>query len=158
MIKRLLFFLFMLLPVAAWPENSGARLIVWQKSGVKVYYDLVDAPVTTFQGDQLIITTNKETITYQRSDVLRYTYDRLEQTGIALQPGDRAIEMNREGNSVVFRGLKAGAIISVYGTNGTTVAEYVADGNGPLTVSVKEQPSGVYIIRTGAETIKLIKP
>jgi hypothetical protein len=45
----------MLLPVAAWSESSGARLIVWQKSGEKVYYDLVNAPVTTFHGNLLVI-------------------------------------------------------------------------------------------------------
>ena len=158
MMKKLLLFLFLLLPLAGWSESGGARLIVWQKSGEKVYYDLVDDPITTFQGDLLVIQTTKGNISYQRSNVLRYTYDRLGQTGISLQPGDREVEMNREGNAVVFRGLKAGAKISVYGANGATVAEYTADGTGAMTVSVKEQPSGVYIIRTGSETIELIKP
>ncbi|MBR2204471.1 MAG: hypothetical protein IJ914_09850 [Prevotella sp.] len=122
MMKKLLLFLFLLLPFVGWAESGGARLIVWQKSGEKVYYDLVDDPITTFQGDLLVIQTTKGNISYQRSNVLRYTYDRLGQTGISLQPGDREVEMNREGDAVVFRGLKAGAKISVYGANGATVA------------------------------------
>lgn len=156
--KKLLLYLFLLIPTAALSESDGPRLIVWQKSGEKVFYDLADAPITTFQGDLLVIQTNKTTFSYQRSNVLRYTYDRLGTTGITLQPGDREVEMNREGDAVVFRGLKAGSIVSVYGTDGAIVAEHTADGTGAMTVSVKDQPSGVYIIRTGSETIKLIKP
>ena len=158
MMKRLLLLMTFMMPLALWAESGGARLIVWQKSGAKVFYNLVDDPVTTFEGNLLVIKTNRETVSYQRSNVLRYTFDNLGQTGIDLQGSDREVEMNRAENAVVFRGLKAGAVVSVYGAGGTLVSEHVADGSGPLTVSVNEQPSGVYVIKTGAETIKVIKP
>ena len=138
------------------PEIGGRHLVVWLKSGDRVVYDLAESPVTTFSGTQLIIRTVKATASYERSTVLRYTYE-LVNTSISLQPGERRVQMDREGNGVTFRGLPIGTIARVYSVNGMMVEQIKVTDDQPLTVSLQNRPNGVYIIKAGTETIKLMK-
>ena len=137
--------------------TSGPRLVVWLKSGEKVVYELAESPKTTFAGKQLVIRTVKTTATYERKDVLRYTYENAVYLGIDLQPGERRVQMNREGDQITFRGLQAGSTASVYAVNGTLIEQRkVVDGQ-PLTISLQNRPHGVYIVKAGTETIKVMK-
>lgn len=138
-------------------EGMGPRLIVWLKSGDKVSYDLIDAPVTTFSGTKLMIQTNKVTASYERQDVLRYTYEDLGETGIGLLPGERRVEMNREGDEITFRGLQVGSTTRIYAVNGILVEQCTVTDGQPFTVSLKNRPNGVYIVKAGTETIKVMK-
>ena len=138
------------------PEIGGRHLVVWLKSGDRVVYDLAESPVTTFSGTQLIIRTFKATASYERSTVLRYTYE-LVNTSISLQPGERRVQMDRESNGVTFRGLPIGTIARVYSVNGMMVDQIKVTDDQPLTVSLQNRPNGVYIIKAGTETIKLMK-
>ena len=136
---------------------GNSRLVVWLKSGDKIGYELADAPVTTFSGSKLIIQTNKVTIPYERKDVLRYTYENIEETGIDLSPGERRVEINHEGDEIIFRGLQVGGIASIYAINGTLIEQRKVTDSLPLTISLKNRPNGVYIVKAGTETIKVMK-
>ena len=139
------------------PAGSGPKLVVWLKSGDKVVYELADVPVTTFSGSQLIIRTNKVTIPYERRDVLRYTFEDVVTKGIELMPGERRVEINREGDEITFRGLQAGNTASIYAVNGTLIEQRRVTDSLPLTLSLKNRPNGVYIVKAGTETIKVMK-
>ena len=131
--------------------------MVWLKSGDKVVYDLVDVPVTTFSGSQLVIRTNKVTIPYERKDVLRYTYEDVVSDGIELSPSERRVEINREGDEITFRGLQIGSTASIYAVNGTLIEQRKVTDSRPLSISLKNRPDGVYIVKAGTETIKVMK-
>ena len=139
------------------PSTGGPKLVVWLKSGEKVVYQLADAPVTTFSGSQLIIRTNKVTIPYERRNVLRYTFEDVVTKGIELMPGERRVEMNREGDEITFRGLQVGSTARIYAVNGTLVEQCKVTDSQPLTLSLKNRPNGVYIVKAGTETIKVMK-
>ena len=139
------------------PTSGGPKLVVWLKSGDKVVYELADVPVTTFSGSQLIIRTNKVTIPYERKNVLRYTYEDVVTKGIELMPGERRVEMNRDGDEITFRGLVVGGTASIYAVNGTLVEQRKVTDKQPLTLSLKNRPNGVYIVKAGTETIKVMK-
>ena len=131
--------------------------MVWLKSGEKVIYELADVPITTFSGSQLIIRTNKVTIPYERKNVLRYTYEDVVTKGVELMPGERCVEMNRDGDEIVFRGLQVGGTASIYAVNGTLIEQCEVTDSRPLTISLKNRPNGVYIVKAGTETIKVMK-
>ena len=139
------------------PSTGGPKLVVWLKSGEKVVYELADAPVTTFSGSQLIIRTNKASIPYERRNVLRYTFEDVVTKGIELMPGERRVEMNREGDEITFRGLQVGSTARIYAVNGTLVEQRKVTDSQPLTLSLKNRPNGVYIVKAGTETIKVMK-
>ncbi len=154
--RKALLLLLLALPLYV-SAAEGSQLVVWLKTGGKVSYALSEAPVTTFSGTKLTISTNKVIVSYDRKNVLRYTYELVEETGINLAPNDRQVQVNREGSEVVFRGLPAGATASVYASNGMLIDQYKASGSEPLTISLQHRPDGVYIIKAGTETIKLMK-
>ena len=139
------------------PQPEGPRLVVWLKSGEKVVYELAEAPVTTFSGSQLIIRTNKVSAQYDRNKVQRYTYEDVVYLGIDLQPGERRVQVNQEGDEVTFRGLPVGTTASVYSLDGLLVGQVKATDNQPLTISLQNRPDGVYIVKAGTETIKVMK-
>ena len=139
------------------PSTDGPKLVVWLKSGEKVVYELAESPKTTFAGKQLVIRTVKTTATYERKDVLRYTYENAVYLGIDLQPGERRVQMNREGDQITFRGLQAGSTASVYAVNGTLIEQRKVVDDQPLTISLQNRPHGVYIVKAGTETIKVMK-
>lgn len=157
--RKLLFLFLLLLGVSQVEAQSNARpkLVVWLKSGDKVVYDLVDVPITTFSGNQLVIRTNKVTIPYERKNVLRYTYEDLVSDGIELSPSERCVEINQDGDEITFRGLQAGSVASIYAVNGTLIDQRKLTDSQPLTISLKNRPNGVYIVKAGTETIKVTK-
>ena len=139
------------------PSSGGPTLIVWLKSGEKVSYELADAPVTSFSDGKLIISTNKATISYERKNVLRYTFENVVTKGIELMPGERRVEINREGDEITFRGLPVGSYARVYSVNGMLIEQRRVSDTQPQTISLQNRPNGVYIVKAGTETIKLMK-
>ena len=139
------------------PSAGGPTLIVWLKSGEKVSYQLADAPVTSFSDGKLIISTNKATISYERKNVLRYTFENVVTKGIELMPGERRVEINREGDEITFRGLTVGSFARVYSVNGMLIEQHRVTDNQPQTISLQNRPNGVYIVKAGTETIKIMK-
>ena len=138
------------------PPTGSPKLVVWLKSGEKVVYDPAESPETTFSGTQLIIRTAKATVNYERKNVLRYTYESV-YSGIELQPGERRVQIDREGYDITFRGLPSGTVGKIYTVNGMLIDQVKVIDGQPLSLSLQNRPSGVYIIKAGTETIKLLK-
>ena len=137
-------------------QDTTRRLVVWQKSGEKVYIDLAELPETTFEDGLLVIRGSKTSVQFQLSNILRYTYEGVGSTGIEQLDG-RTISISKEGDSVTLRNLSDGSTVSIYSANGTLLEERAATSGQPLTLSVGQRPAGVYIVKAGKETIKLMK-
>ena len=67
--------LLLLSTLTSWADDETQRLVVWQKSGQKVYINLTEEPETTFEGGNLVIRTSRTTVSYPLTNVLRYTYE-----------------------------------------------------------------------------------
>jgi hypothetical protein len=139
-------------------QSDSPKLVVWQKNGDKVVFDLDKLPETTFGGGVLTIKTTTATVAYQLSNILRYTYENVKETGVELQPADRSIKINERGDEVVFRNLKPGSVVTLYDLRGQLLEQRKAESLSPLTISVQNRPGGVYIVKSDNETIKLMKP
>ena len=128
MIKKTL----ILISLLAWSIGSIAQtatqqLVVWQKSGEKVYFDISELPETTFEDGQLVITTSKATVYYQLENVLRYTYEGIK-SGIDLMAGERSVSISRKADAVTFHNLPQGTVVSLYSANGVLIKQQTADG------------------------------
>lgn len=137
-------------------QTPKQQLVVWQKNGDKVRFDLAELPETTFKNGQLVVTTSKTTVYYQLENILRYTYEGVK-TAIDLMPHERSVVVSRDGDAVTFENLKAGTTVSVYAANGTLVEQLTAAEDQPLRCSVSSHPNGVYLVKAGSQTIKLLK-
>lgn len=145
-----------LLPSMTWAQTGKQHLVVWQKNGEKVRYDLAELPETSFEDGWLIITTSKTTVEYQLANILRYTYEGVN-TAVELLPNERSVSVNQEGDAITFQNLKAGTTVSIYTANGTLVEQQTATEGLPLTLSVSQRPAGVYLVKAGSQTIKLLR-
>ena len=142
---------------ATWGQGVSKRLVLWQKSGEKVYFDLNDMPETTFENGMLVIKTNNASVQYHLENILRYTFEGTGNTGINLQPSERSISISQNGDEVTMRNLNEGTTVTVYAANGTLLEQRTVSGRSPLTLSVAQRPAGVYIVKAGNETFKLMK-
>lgn len=155
--RKLITMLLLLAATVAWGQTEK-RLVVWQKSGEKVYFDLADLPETTFEDGKLVIKTNQATVSYQLENILRYTYQGFVATGIEQQANDRTVTISREADEVTFGNLPEGSTVSLYAANGVLLEQTRIDNVKTFTLSIKDRPSGVYIVKAGKETIKLTRP
>ena len=65
----------MFLLIMSKGTTMAQRLVIWQKDGTKVSYDLDERPKTTFTTEDLVITTATATINYPLAKIQRYTYE-----------------------------------------------------------------------------------
>ena len=158
--KKVLLLLLMalVLPMVASADDETQRLVVWHKNGEKTYFELNEMPETTFEGGLLVIRSSKTTVSYQMENILRYTYEGVSTSITDLQPSERAVIIAKDGDGVTFRNLPGSSAVSVYSTNGVLLEQRTAIEGQPLTVSVAQRPAGVYVVKAGKETIKLMKP
>ena len=147
----------LMLTMGARAQSGLPRLVVWQKSGEKAYFDLNKLPETSFGGGVLTIKSSSATISYQLSNIVRYTYENVTPTGIESMPSAYTVRISEYGEAVSFQNLKPGTTVRLYDLGGILLEQRTADDLGPLTITTENRPSGVYIVKANNETIKLLK-
>jgi hypothetical protein len=138
-------------------QDATQRLVVWQKSGEKVYFDLNEEPETTFEGTQLVIKTNTTTVYYQLENVLRYTYEGTMTAidGPKLKPGE--VRFMQGSDQMAFDGLPDGTTLEVYSLDGKKIFTKQALGGQRTVLSLASHPAGTYIVKVGDATYKFLK-
>lgn len=157
--KRQLLTTFVLFFVSmmTFAQDATQRLVVWQKSGEKVYFDLNEEPETTFEGTQLVIKTNTTTVYYQLENVLRYTYEGTMTAieGPKLKPGE--VRFMQGSDQMAFDGLPDGTTLEVYSLDGKKLFTKQALGGQRTVLSLASHPAGTYIVKVGDATYKFLK-
>jgi hypothetical protein len=138
-------------------QTTTQRLVVWQKSGEKVYFALSEEPETTFDDGKLVIKTTKTTVYYQLENVLRYTYEGTIDAidGPKLRPGEVIFRQGTD--QMAFDGLADGTRLTVYALDGKQLQTITAHGGQQTVVSLAGQPAGTYIVKIGDTTFKFVK-
>lgn len=155
--KLLTTLLMFFVAIATQAEDTTQRLVVWQKSGEKVYFDIAKLPETFFENGLLVIKCEGEAaVQFQLDNILRYTFEGVN-TAIDLMPNERSVSISRTGDAVTISNLPEGSAVQIYAANGMLVETQKSQNGKPLTLSVGQRPSGVYLVKCGCETIKLMK-
>ena len=142
--------------LSSWADSQ--RLVVWQKSGQKVYFDLNEEPETTFEDGNLVIRSSRTTVSYPLTNVLRYTYEGGTITDVGdvkMRPGEVRFLQNAE--KMAFDGLQDGTILEVYTLDGVKIKTVKAQGGQRTVVSLADQAAGTYIVKAGEATYKFMK-
>ena len=136
--------------------QNGPQLKVWKKDKSTVLFALAEKPVTTFSNNMLVIKTSTATVEYPLAEVQRYTYEGVE-TGIESIDSDNGVLVKQEKNKLSLRNLKAGEEVRLYSSSGSLLQIVKSNGTEPVVISLSSRPQGVYIVKSGNETIKLMK-
>ena len=114
--KLLTLFLLSAFAIAAWAQDHSQRLVVWQKSGEKVYFDLAEEPKTTFNNGLLVIKTNTMETCYQLSNILRYTYEGYA-TGVS-EVKKRSLTVAQSNDGMTLSNVPAGTVLRLFDAAG----------------------------------------
>ena len=153
---RIIFILLsFMIPIALLAEGNP-QLKVWKKDKTTVLYDLSDEPVTTFENGKLVIKTSSSTVEYPVKDILRYTYEGV-RTGIDNITYDNSVLVKEEQDKLSFLNLKTGSEVYLFNANGRLLDVQRSNGTDAVSVSLSSRPQGVYFVKCGNETIKLMK-
>lgn len=145
----------LLLLIVGRGSTMAQRLVIWQKDGSKVSYNLDERPKTTFTTDELVITTATTTINYPLAKIQRYTYE-----GGSLSVRDvktDGITISHEGDVIIVKGLVMGKSVAVYSVDGIQRLVKRSDGSDYLTLSLAKLPAGVYMIKADEINYKFLK-
>ena len=150
--------LLLLSTLTSWADDETQRLVVWQKSGQKVFFNLTEEPQTTFENGKLVIRTSRTTVSYPLTNVLRYTYEGGTITDVGeakVHPGEMRFLQNDD--TMAFDGLPEGMRLDVYTLDGLKVKTVQAQDGQRTTISLADQPAGTYIVKAGGATFKFLK-
>ena len=138
-------------------EKEGKLQQVWLKGGQKIYHDLNDQPETTFSDGMLWLKTEKVSVSYPLTDVLRYTFEGA-MTAIEtplVRPGEMRFSQNNE--AMAFDGLPDGTVLEVYSLDGKKISSVKAQGGQQTIISLAKHPAGTYIVKMGDAAFKFLK-
>ena len=144
---------------ATWAQgDANQRLVVWLKDGQKVYHDLSDKPETTFSEGMLWLKTDKVSVSYPLTDVLRYTFEGVGNTGIespSVRPNELRFMQGKD--AMVFEGLPEGTTLELYSLDGKKLSTIKAQGGQRTVISLANHPKGTYIVKMGDASFKFVK-
>ena len=132
-------------------------LMLHLASGTQVVCLLDEKPVITFRGDELVLTTHMNKVSYQSADVLKFTY-------LYADPSDISqVRMSNGmfyfvGNSLSVSGVEPNSLVAVYSVDGIFVASATTDKKGDATINLPEQKGKVYVVKTTVANFKITKP
>ena len=158
MTKRFLFlFFYVAIAIGAWADKAENTLVVKTKNGAETAIILKDKPNVTFEGTDLKVVTEKETVTFALSDVLRFTYIKKDPSGIDEKAVDPT-EVGYKDGVLVISQLKQGASVDIYSLDGKLLRQLTAHRSGTYRLNLSELPKGVYLVKADNVTYKIMKP
>lgn len=143
--------------LTAAAQSDHQQLVVWLKNGQKVVHDLADKPETRFNAGYLMLSTDKVSISYPLTEVLRYTYEgNIPVVAVpSIKPGEMRFQQGAD--EMRFDGLAAGTVMEVYSTDGKLLRTQKAVQGQTAVISLKGQPAGLYIVKIGDASYKFMK-
>lgn len=134
---------------------NAQKLVIWQKDGSRVSYELDDQPKTTFTSDELVITTKTASISFPLAKIQRYTYES-DELGVR-DTKIKGISISHNNDVIVVKGLSKGKSVTVYSVDGIQQLAKNSDGSERLTISISTLTKGVYLIKADEITYKFSK-
>jgi hypothetical protein len=153
--KRKLLFLVALLLAIVIPRQARASddVFIVIKTGAEIVaVALADNPVITYANDQLVITTAEKQVEFPVADITGYSFLESEPTAI------KNIKVDREHKQgmVAFDHLKEGITVMLYNAKGEQVRTTKAQADGTAVIDMHGLAKGVYVIRAGKLSFKIM--
>lgn len=131
-------------------------LIVTLKNGAQTAFFLKDKPQVKFEGTDLKVTSDAGNATFALADVLRFTYDKKDPSGI----NETVIDptgVSFKDDILVISQLKANATVSIYALDGKLLRQLTAQRSGTYRLNLSELPAGLYLVKADNITYKITK-
>lgn len=151
----MLSFLLLCLVLKVSADDVNA-LTLWMASGKKVVCMLDEQPVVTFRGDELVLSTHMNVMSYSAADVLRFTHSYVDPAGIAV-PETAEAGFVFDGSCIKAFNLEPMSEIEVYSVDAVLQAKAIADVNGSICIYIPARSGDVFIVKTPVANFKIMK-
>lgn len=136
------------------PESSGPQLVVWQKDGARVVFNLSEKPRVAWEADVVRVESDAAHAEFDIEDIRKMTYDLpnpdairpVAQAGMPFRMADR---------SITFIPSDKDMNVMVVSINGQVVKKQTVHRNEYTTVSLADLTRGVYLISVNGVTFKI---
>ena len=152
--KKIFVILFgMLLSSTIYAQEKNA-LVIKLTDGNTHTFVLSKKPVVTLPDGNIAVNGSAST-TYPRSEVEKFYFVYDDGSGIESIGKDNVTFYYVDGENVRISGLKDKATVSVASLDGKIISTQKCDGTGSVTISLGNQPRGIYIISFGDRSVKI---
>lgn len=149
--KRLMFLALLFVAMGLRAQT----LVLHHADGTQTDVELFTQPLVKFQNDRVLITSTVLSMDYPKADILRFTY-KGGALGINTPKGEA--DCRRDGDQLVFRGVKAQDQVAVYTANGIRVPVRLTRRGTDAVLPLSQIPQGVYLLSVNGRTAKFTKP
>lgn len=147
----------LLVPMSSlWAADLVTTLIILTKDNAQHQFALPDKPKVTFEGNNLLVTSDKTTASFALSDVVRFTYQDIDPSGIQ-EVYSKDTGVSFEDGVLVISQIKANSTVCVYSLDGRLVRQLAAKRAGTYRLNLSSLSFGVYLVKTGSLTYKITK-
>lgn len=134
---------------------QAQTLVLHHSDGTTTDVELYTQPRVEFQNDRVVITSSVLNMDYAKTDVLRFTY---KGGGLGITTPKAEADMSRDGDRLVFHGIKSSDAVAVYKPNGIRVPVRLTLTGADASLPLSQIPQGVYLLSVNGRTSKFTKP
>ena len=142
-------------------DNETVKfLLVWDRSGGCAAFPIEDHPciISSVEDMEIRCVTEKEEVTFSMNEVHKYTLDASDEHASAVETIEKDdATFRRTPGAIEFYGYEPRTKVNVYNIGGVMTGSHSIGDDGCLSLSTAEWGSGVYVIRVGKTTFKILK-
>lgn len=156
--KKLLFLFMLFLSVSIQAANKVPGVVVELSSGGTIEIALANNPKMVFDGKKVKITSVNKDAEYEPSEIIKIKVGEIDgaNTGIKDTRKEKG-QIKAEGDFIRLIGFHANEEISVFSFKGVRISTFRTDANGSFIIDLRHIPSGISIIKTQNESIKITR-
>ena len=139
--------------IHAYPTKG---LTITTIDGQKQSIALHDYPVITMNGGNLVVKTKAAEFNFDLQKVDHFIYEDIEDSGIIPVADDRGT-FSQDGDMLYFKAGNTDMPVAITSVGGIVMLRGKIPSGSTQATSIKDYPSGVYLVSTGTVTYKIIK-
>ena len=132
--------------------QNNPVLVLWHTDGSTTDVELYLQPKVPFSDGKILITSSVLDMEYPASEIVRFTYKGGETSIDA--PQDVA-SFSKEGERIVFHGVKDPKLVSVFTSTGMSVPARVTTAGDGVALILSSIPRGVFVLSVNGKNYKI---
>lgn len=151
--------LLILAVIFSLPTFADHHLVIEINDSKQHSYSLSDKPVITFDNDRLFIKTDKIEIDYPISNIVKYYFIELDETGVEdiKNDVDNINFIYTNPDFLCVEGINGDADINIYDISGRVCAVNSTKSDNCMKIELSTLKKGVYIIKVNNHSFKITR-
>ena len=136
--------------------DDAEGVLIWQTDGSCTTCQMDAKPVITYSGDSLLLTAENVDVKLPLEGIVNITFGNVA-TSISSSSVSVQGSIKATSDDVLLSDFKLGTPVFLYSVNGVLEDRYTIPEAGSLQISLVGKRSGMYIIKAGRSTIKIVR-